>query len=111
MKNVRVEQADGISRQLMRHPRQDPLVEQRVAVVIAAQRAWFGHKRPRVDDRQQHAYRRRKPRPVTWNLHTIERAAHSHGKANHPAARLRISVSSISIATALWPPCGMMISA
>ena len=43
------------ARQLVRHPRQDPLVQLRVAVVVARQRAGRGRQRPGMDDGQQHA--------------------------------------------------------
>ena len=55
VEDVGVEQPGRGARQLVRHPRQDPLVQLGVAVVVARQGARRGGQRPGMDDGQQHA--------------------------------------------------------
>ncbi len=53
IEEVPVEEPRRRAWQLMRDPRQDPLVELRVGVVVAGERAWGSDEGPGVDDRQQ----------------------------------------------------------
>ena len=53
IKDVGVEQVKWTSRQLMRDPRDRPLVEHRIAVVVARQVPGVGHERPRVHERER----------------------------------------------------------
>ncbi len=53
IEDVPVEEPRRRAWQLVRHPRQNPLVELRVGVVVAGQRARGGDEWPGVDDRQQ----------------------------------------------------------
>ncbi len=51
--DVRVEQVERVANDLMRHPREGPLVQHRVAVVVARERRWARGQRPGMNDRQQ----------------------------------------------------------
>ena len=88
IEDVGVEQPCGRVRQLVRNPGKNPFVQQRVAVVVAAQRSGFRDERPRVDDCEDHADDRRQQGAVTGG---------DRGMRFQRAARLRISVSSMSI--------------
>ncbi len=55
IENVAVEEVRGRARELVRDPRQDPLVQLGVGVVVARQRRGIGRERPGVDDGEQEA--------------------------------------------------------
>ncbi len=70
VEHVGVEEPRRRAGQLVRDPRDDELVELRVGVVVACERAGRGHERPRVDDSQQKTQTDRRPRiesqPHEW---------------------------------------------
>ncbi len=51
--DVRVEQVERVADDLMRHPGEGPLVQHRVAVVVARKRRWARGQRPGMHDCQQ----------------------------------------------------------
>ncbi len=55
IENVGIEQPRRSVRQLVRDPGEDPFVQQRIAVVVPAQRRRIGDERPGVNDREQRA--------------------------------------------------------
>ena len=55
IEDVAVEEVRGRARELVRDPRQDPLVQLGVGVVVARQRRGSGRERPGVDDGEQQA--------------------------------------------------------
>ena len=99
VEDVRVEEVGRRSRKLMRDPGQNPLVELSVAVVVAAPRSRSRGQRPGVNDRQTGADGR------------SDQPRQRGCAASYRPAMLRISVRSMSMATVLWPPVGMMMSA
>src|ERR671912_610582 len=98
MEDVRTEQVHGITRELVLHPGDDPLVEHHVAVVVQRESSRVSCERPGMGHCQERG-EEHGLRPVRTQ------------EPLHRAARLRISVSSMSIATVLWPPSGMITSA
>ena len=94
--NVRVEQVERVADDLMRHPGEGPLVQHRVAVVVARKARWARGKRPGVNDRQQREKeecrsprveaRRRSQRLSKANPGGPgdDRGPQQHGRAAHP---------------------------
>ena len=60
IKDVALEEVHRIARELMGDPREDPLVQLGIAVVVAGQIRWVDGERPGVEDGQQHADRGRR---------------------------------------------------
>ena len=63
IEDVRVEQTQRVADELVRDPREDPLVQHRIAVVIARQDARRRRQRPRMHDgeRNEESQRRQQP--------------------------------------------------
>ena len=71
IEDVAFEEVRGCPRELVGDPRQDPLVQLGIGVVVARQRAGGGGERPGVDDRQQQTESGDSPRFATKPQHTI----------------------------------------
>ena len=73
IEDVAVEEVQGCARELVRDPRQDPLVQLSVGVFVTRERRGIGRERPGVDDGQQQAEAGNRSRSVTKPQHEIAR--------------------------------------
>ena len=74
IEDVALEQLQRMARELMCDPGEDPLVQLRIAVIVARQSAWLGDERPGVDHCEQRE-NQRGDRPVGAEDPACRRAA------------------------------------